>query len=91
MSNKAGSDAIPPGFATVTFAVPAFAISEELMLTVTCELLTNVVVRGLPFQLATAPETNPVPFTVRVNAGPPGTTVLGTSGLLIRGTGFAVL
>jgi len=49
--------------------------------------LTNVVVRLLPFQLTTEPETNPVPLTVRVNAAPPAVALAGDSELIV-GTGF---
>jgi hypothetical protein len=58
----------------------AVAMSVARMLAVSCILLTNAVVRALPFQFTTAPETNPVPLTVSVNAGPPGTAAAGTSG-----------
>jgi len=56
-------------------------------------LFTNVVVRGLPFQLTTEPGakpdgTKPVPFTVNVNAPLPGAALVGTRGWLINGTGF---
>jgi hypothetical protein len=44
------------------------------------ELLTKVVASALPFQLTTDPETKPVPFTIRLNAGPPGAALVGTSG-----------
>src|SRR6266567_1154164 len=85
-------DVPPPGlgFTTVTEAVLAVAISDTRMLTVNCELLTNVVARALPFQFTTDPETKPVPFTVSVNPAPPGATASGTMGWLINGTGFAV-
>src|SRR5439155_23111953 len=73
-----------------TEAVLAMAMSEARMLAVNCESLTKVVARGLPFQFTSAPETNPVPFTVRVNPGPPGAVASGTRGWLISGTGFAV-
>src|SRR5438093_13323585 len=84
-------DVPPPGlgFTTVTEAVLAMAMSDTRMLTVNCELLTNVVARALPFQFATDPETKPVPFTVRVKPAPPGATASGTSGWLIKGTGLA--
>src|SRR5262245_21501916 len=39
--------------------------------------LTNVVVRGLPFQFTTAPGTKLVPFTVSVNAWLPAAIELG--------------
>src|SRR5205809_3453782 len=84
-------DVPPPGlgFTTVTEAVLAMAMSDTRMLTVNCELLTNVVARALPFQFTTDPETKPVPFTVSVNPAPPGAIASGTSGWLISGTGFA--
>ena len=44
--------------------------------------------RGLPFQFTTEPETNPAPFTVRVNPGLPGAMASGISGWSIKGTGF---
>lgn len=44
------------------------------------ELLTKVVARALPFQVASAPGRNPEPFTVNVKAGPPGTAVVGING-----------
>jgi hypothetical protein len=80
----------PPGagFDTVTEAVPAAALSEVVMAAFSCESVTNVVARALPFQSTTEPDTKPVPLTVSVNPDPPGDTAAGTSGWLIRGTGF---
>src|ERR1700688_1658219 len=85
MSKRAGGEVEPPGLATVIIAVPADVISVAGMVTVSCELLTNVVVRGCAFQLATAPETKPVPFIVRVNCPPPAAAFVGTSGFWISG------
>ena len=54
---------IPPpgaGFVTVIEAVVAEAVSEAEMLAVTCDSLTSLVGRGLPFQFTTEPETKPV-------------------------------
>jgi hypothetical protein len=68
------------GLATVTEAVEAVAMSDARMAAVSLELLTKVVARGLPFQFTTEPATNPAPFTVRVNAGPPGAVASGTNG-----------
>jgi len=75
-------DGPPPGlgFFTVIAAVVALATSVEVILAVTCELLTNVVMRALPFQLTTALEAKPVPFTVSVNAELSGATLAGTRG-----------
>jgi len=83
-------DVPPPGggFVTVIVAVPATAISTAPIAAVTCDPLTNVVARGLPFQFTTAPATNPVPFTVKVNASPPGATAVGFGGVAINGTGL---
>ena len=40
-------------------------------------LLRNVVVSGVPFHCTLAPDWNPLPFTVSVNAGPPAIAVVG--------------
>jgi hypothetical protein len=52
--------------ATLTEAVSALAMSEAGTLAVNREPLTKVVASGLPFHFTTEPETNPVPFTVRI-------------------------
>jgi hypothetical protein len=78
-----------PGLTTVTLAVLGFAKSEDRMLAVNRDLLTKVVVRAMPFQCTTEPETNPVPFTVSVTPALPGLMAPGTNGLLISGAGFA--
>jgi hypothetical protein len=67
-------------FTTVMEAVPFVATLPDGTVAVNCEPLTNVVVRGTPFQSTVAPLTKPVPFTVRVKAGLPGTVVSGTRG-----------
>jgi hypothetical protein len=74
--------------ATVTTAVVGVAISKAEIWAVNCELLTKVVVRGLPFHWTVEPETNPVPFTVIVNEPAPGAVAAGTSGSLMNGTGL---
>jgi len=72
----------PPGLGliTVTEAVLAVAISDARIAAVNCEGETNVVARVLPLQFTVDAETNPVPFTVRVKASPPGAVASGTSG-----------
>lgn len=82
-------DEPPPGagLVTCTGAVPAVAISDAGTEAVSCVELTNVVVRLLPFQLATELDTKPEPFTVRVKAGPPAVELFGES-VLIAGVGF---
>jgi len=68
------------GLSTVTDAVPAAAIFAAGTAAVNFEPETKAVGSGVRFQFTVAPETNPVPFTVRVNPGPPGTASGGTSG-----------
>ena len=71
---------VPPpgaGLNTVTCAVPAVVMSAARMAAVSWVALTNVVVRSVPFQRTTDPETKFVPVTVRVNAAPPAGPLLG--------------
>ena len=83
----------PPGggFTTVTAAVPGVVIFDAGTVAVSWELLANIVASADPFQLTPDPDTNPEPFTVRVNAALPGAKLVGTRGLLISGTGFGML
>jgi energy-converting hydrogenase Eha subunit G len=71
------SEAAAPGLTTVTCAVPGVAMSLAGIAAVTRVLLTKVVVRFAPFQRTTAPDTKPLPFTVRVKAAPPAAALLG--------------
>jgi hypothetical protein len=82
IGKKTALEPPPPGlgFTTVIEAVLAVAMSELGTVAVNCELLTKVVVRALPFQFTTEPDTKPVPFTVSVNPAPPGAIASGTSG-----------
>src|SRR6266567_3962442 len=69
----------PAGFCTITWAVPATAMSAVLMAACSCVPLTFVVVRLVPFQYTTEPLTNPFPFTVRVKAPVPAVADEGAS------------
>jgi hypothetical protein len=82
IGNTAGFDTPPPGAGLLTVIVAVFATATSVaeIDAVNCEAVTKVVVRGLPFQLTTEPETNPVPLTVRLNPELPGATVVGTKG-----------
>ena len=75
--NVRAFDVLPPGFATVTLAVPVEAMSLAGIAAVSWEALTNVVVRFDPFHLTVELETKFVPSTVKVKAGPPAVNVLG--------------
>ena len=82
---------VPPlgaGLNTVTFAVPATAISTFVKLTCSWVLLTKVVFRLAPFHCTTDSEINLVPFTVKVKPGPPADALLGDK-LLSEGTGLS--
>lgn len=70
------------GLTTLTVTAPAEATSPAEMAAVSCELLTKVVVRGLPFHCTVAPETKLLPFTVNVNAGAPAPALLGERELI---------
>src|SRR6476469_8370236 len=74
-----GLEIAPPGFCTVTEALPAAAMSAAGIAAVSWVALTKVVVRFAPFQLTTEPFTKLLPFTVSVKAGPPAAALLGES------------
>ena len=80
----------PPGFTTLTCAVPAAAMSLAGIAAVTCVALTNVVVRAAPFHCTTDPDTKLLPFAVSVNAGPPAVALLGDR-VVSAGTATAAL
>src|SRR5258708_461022 len=85
-------DVPPPGTGlfTQTFATPIAAISAPVIVAVTRVALTNVVDSGLPLKFTSDDDTNPVPFTVSVNAPPPAAAP-GRDREVIVGTGlFAV-
>lgn len=64
---------VPPpgdGLTTATFAVPAVEMSDAAMDAVSCDALTKVVVRLLPFHSTFEPDMKLLPFIVNVKAGP---------------------
>jgi hypothetical protein len=87
--NVCAFDVPPPGVGlnTVTFAVPAVAMSAAVIAAVNCVALTNVVVRSEPFHRTTDPLTKFVPFTVSGNAKPPAVAEDGLM-LVVVGTGL---
>ena len=64
---------------TVTCTVPAVTRSLAGMAALSWVVLTNVVVRLLPFQRTVEAGTKPLPVTVSVKAGPPWSALLGAS------------
>ena len=84
MANVALFDVTPPEI-TVTAVGPASVISPAATEAVNCVAPTRVVGSGEPFQSTTAPEANPLPFTVSVKAGPPAIALAGTSELITGG------
>ena len=82
---------VPPpgvGLKTVTLAVPAVAMSVARIAAVSWVVLTNVVVRSVPFHLTTELEIKFVPLTVRVKAVPPAVADVGLR-LVVVGTGLS--
>ena len=77
----------PPGFSTVTEALPAAAMSAAVIAAVRWVALTKVVVRFAPFQRTTEPLTKLLPFTVSVKAGPPAAALLGESEVNVGAAG----
>jgi hypothetical protein len=70
-------DVAPPGFCTVTLAVPCEATRLTDTEAVNWVALMKVVDKEDPFHCTVAPDTKPEPFTVRVNAAPPVVAELG--------------
>lgn len=83
-------DPCPDGLARLICADPGCAIAEAGTVAVTCVALPKVVLKGVPFNDTTAPETKPVPFTVRINAALPAFTVAGEM-LVITGAGVPMV
>ena len=68
----------PVGFVTVTFNVPAVAVSAAGMVATIWVLVTDEgVIAGLEPKFTVAPATKPVPVRVNVNATPPAVAELG--------------
>ncbi len=81
---------VPPpgvGFDTVTWTVPADAMSAAEIAACNCVALTKVVCLVAPFHCSAELETKLLPFTVRVNAADPAVVLFGDREL-IEGVGF---
>ena len=74
---KLAAPEVTPFSTTVTDAVPGVAMRLAVTWAVNCVEFTKVVLSDVPFQSTTAPETKPMPFTVKVKATPPAAAVLG--------------
>jgi hypothetical protein len=83
-------DVPPQGFTTVTEAVPAVAMREAGTVAVSCVEETNIVTSAVPFHFTVEVETKFVPFTVKVNCGPPTAAQVGLSELMV-GTALIVI
>ena len=90
--NVCALDVPPPGGGvnTVTGTVPALAMSAALIGAVSCVWLTNVVVRGLPFQRTTEVIAKFVPVAVNANVAPPAVALVGEIELSV-GTGLVAV
>ena len=70
----------PAGLVTVTFTVPAVAISPAGIVATICVPVTEVgVIAGLVPKFTVAPATKPVPVRVNVKAAPPSVAEAGAS------------
>ena len=76
-------DVPPQGFTTVIEAVPAVAMREAGTVAVSCVEETNVVASAVAFHFTVEVETKFVPFTVKVNCGPPAAAQVGLSELMV--------
>jgi hypothetical protein len=90
--NVLAAEVPPPGVGlnTVTEAVPAVVMSAAVIWACSCVLLTNVVVRSLPFQRTTEVTAKFVPVAVSVKAAPPATALVGEIELRV-GTGLVAV
>src|SRR2546430_13435126 len=90
MVNVIPVDVPPQGFTTVIGAVPAVAIRDAGTVAVSCVEETNIVTSAVPFHFTVEDETKIVPFTVKVNCGPPTPAQVGVSELIV-GTALIVI
>ena len=84
---------VPPpgaGLKTVTDRLPVVDMSEAAIEALNSVELMKVVTRLLPFQRTMEPFTNPVPKTVKSNAGPPTEVLEGVSPVTV-GVGFVLV
>jgi hypothetical protein len=90
--NVCAFDVPPPGlgFTTVTEAVPAVAISAAVTVAVTCVEETNIVLSAVPFHFTVEVELKFVPFTVKVNCGPPAAAHVGLIEVVVGAGLFTV-
>ena len=82
---------LPPpgvGLTTVMECVADDAMLAARTAACNCPWLTNVVCSAVPSKSMVEFDRKPVPFTVKVNAGPPGAVELGTNGCVRNGTGL---
>ena len=69
-------------------AVAAVAMSAAGTTAVSCLLLMKAVASAVPLKSTVEVGRKPVPFTFKVNCGPPGATASGTTDWLSYGTGL---
>ena len=79
-----------PGFTTVTEAVPGVAIRAAVTVAVSCVEETYVVASAVAFHFTVEVETKFVPFTVKVNCGPPAVAQVGLIEVVV-GTGLLIV
>lgn len=63
------SPVVPPGVCTTTLKLPGAGIMEDVMVTVSSEVLITVVARGAPLKTTTEEETKWLPVAVMTKLG----------------------
>jgi hypothetical protein len=81
--NVTAPDVAPHGLTTVIEAVPAVAIREAGTVAVSCVEETNVVASAVAFHFTVEVAAKFVPFTVKVNCGPPAVAQVGLIELMV--------
>ena len=74
---------VAPQLTTVIEAVPVVAMRAAETTAVSCVAETNVVVSAVPFHFTIEIAAKFVPFTVKVNCGPPAVAQVGLSELTV--------
>jgi hypothetical protein len=78
-------DIVPSGLRTVMLAVPGVAIIADVTPPSSDDVVLNVVVRLVPLNRTTDPDTKPEPVTVNENPGPPEVTEFGLHNVITGG------
>ena len=82
MMKSTAFDNPPSGFVTVIGTVPTWVIKSGVTVTTNWEPFDEIGRNAIVPKFTTAPLRNPLPVTVRGNAGPPATVFVGSSEMI---------